>query len=133
MIWIQLKTNILSVLIWILTVCKGYSPLARKESRNKGITFTVHGHCQYLTILNNGDFLWNFLEAIWQAWSTQTFNNLQFIFTQQTTILKESGRVLFCSAVFRACFFCLEFYSGICAIHLEEPLINCITCVSVKF
>ena len=54
MIWIQIRADILLVLIWVQTVCKDYqSSLARKELTNEAIFYVYNNRTdsQYLVTI----------------------------------------------------------------------------------
>ena len=46
-VWIQIRTNILSVLIWVQTVCKGYQQTTKLTASKEGVKGVIKyfGHC----------------------------------------------------------------------------------------
>ena len=49
MVWIQIRTDILSVLIWVQTVCKGYQQTTKVAARKERVK-TITGYCVYQNI-----------------------------------------------------------------------------------
>ena len=55
MVWIQIRTNILSVLTWVQTVCKGYQQMTKViSSKVKDRHF-----CDSHLTIGSSEFLWN--------------------------------------------------------------------------
>ena len=82
-VWVQVRTNVLSVLIWVQTVCSGYykrkkSPLARKELRYFNVWIVYFNHCPPPILMYKAD-PWTFCKPLNKYFpNSEDLNNAAF-------------------------------------------------------
>ena len=57
-VWIKIRTDILWVLIWVHSVCKGYQQTAKIAASEKRTFFHEYNQCQTVWIKIRIDILW---------------------------------------------------------------------------